>query len=147
MGQFPGQEDMKNGVPFSGPQGIVCKEFLERAGFLPQDLFFTNVLLCFCPAGNPPPQSIKNCADQVDDVISVVQPQMIVTLGAVAADRLKPRLGKAQLPEYRGIVVFPAPHPAAIARVKSKEEKKRIADEVEMVLDRARRHLDEMRSH
>jgi uracil-DNA glycosylase family 4 len=129
---------MVTGVPFSGPQGKVCKDMLHRAGFVETELFYTNVLMCTCPA-QPSKDVLENCKDSLDEVISVTKPRMILSLGAIAGKRL----GQTDAPgipfEYKGISTVPCTHPAAIARAKGREEKAKLTETIRYELDTARR--------
>lgn len=138
IGQWPGQEDMNNGIPFSGPQGRVCKDYLHVAGFLEIEMFYTNVLLCSCPM-TPTRDILDNCKGQVDEVISVIKPDMIITLGGIAAKRLHIEPKDPRRVEYRGIRTIACIHPAAIARAKASQEKRALIDQIEAQLRHARR--------
>jgi len=126
VGQWPGEKDMQNGVPFSGPQGRVCTKMLCDAGFDAGKLLLTNVLLCACPM-IPNKEILTNCAKQIDDTIDITRPKIIVALGKYAATRFGIRksmsLVHGKLAIYRNHKVVPCIHPAAIARAGSPTDK------------------------
>ena len=134
VGQWPGQEDMKTGIPFSGPQGLVCREKIMDAGFREEDLYYTNVLLCPCPM-EPTREILRNCNDQIEELVDLLAPELFLALGAHAARRLGAKEAGSR---YRGVLVATCTHPAAIARAKSREEKERLSREVNTSLRVAR---------
>lgn len=128
LGQWPGQEDMKSGIPFSGAQGKVCKDYLYKVGFKEIELFFTNTLLCTAPV-TPSKEILTNCFDQVEEVISIVKPILIITLGSIA----KKRLGGPEDKDYflyKGKAVCSCIHPAILARTHDQQEKKRLESQL-----------------
>lgn len=133
IGQWPGQEDMKDGIPFSGKQGIVCKDMLHAAGFEESILFYDNALMCTCPM-TPTKDILTNCSAHTDQALSIVKPKLIIALGAVAAERLKVKEG---VTSYKGIEVVTCLHPAAIARARSQQDKEAVRAQVQEQLRHA----------
>jgi len=140
VGQWPGAQDMKNRVPFSGKQGKIAISMIEIAGFQKEQLFLTNVLLCACPIV-PTKATLTFCRKQIDQTIDVIRPTIIITLGKYAAVRMGIRNSMHQVhgtsQKYRGIVVVPCIHPAAISRAKTRTRKKETFEKVSMDLQKA----------
>ena len=104
VGEAPGAEEDKQGVPFCGASGKVLTELLSSVGLSREDVFITNTLLCR-PENNRNPEKVEveNCRERLDKVIEVMQPAVIVTIGNFATERI---LGKKGITSLRG-KVFP----------------------------------------
>lgn len=99
VGEQPGDEEDKQGRPFVGPAGRLFNEALEEAGIDRDDAYVTNVVKHFkwTPRGKrrihekPNAAEIRACTPWLDAEIKIVVPQILVCLGATAAQAL---LGK-----------------------------------------------------
>jgi uracil-DNA glycosylase family 4 len=139
VGQAPGPTAGKRPLPFSGPSGKTLQAWLERAWFpsgsLHRDWYLTSLTKCFPgPAisggkGDRPPSAreIALCAGHLDREIALVRPEIVVSLGRMAAERLDPTARKAPLAELVGSVrpaaraghafrLMPLPHPSGVSR-------------------------------
>jgi DNA polymerase len=126
VGEAPGAEEDRQGLPFVGRAGALLGELLEGIGMTRQDVWITNVLRCR-PPGNrdPQPIEIESCQPYTDRQIELIQPRVIGTLGNFATKLLtgsqtgitKVR-GTVQVHEFAGRPVFLMPlfHPAAALR-------------------------------
>ena len=126
VGEAPGAEEDRQGLPFVGRAGSLLAELLEGIGMTRQDVWITNVLRCR-PPGNrdPQPIEIESCQPYTDRQIGLIQPRVIGTLGNFATKLLtgnrtgitKVR-GTVQVHEFAGRPVFLMPlfHPAAALR-------------------------------
>ena len=103
VGQAPGPSSGRRGVPYTGATGRTLQRWLERAGFPPgtlhRDFYLTSLTKCFPgPAtgrggkGDRPPSAreIALCARHLDREIALVRPEIVVSLGRLAAERLDP---------------------------------------------------------
>jgi len=133
LGQWPGESDMQQGIPFSGTQGIISRRLLQNVGFSPNKIFYTNTLLCTCPVV-PTKSILQNCYDQVDQTLDLVQPKLIIGLGNIAAKRLGLTKGlvgnRKKIHYYRNYPTALCLHTAAIDRQKSREKRAEMTDEV-----------------
>lgn len=101
IGEVPGDEEDLKGRPFVGPAGRLFDKALEEAGIERKETYVTNVVKHF--KWKPPPRGkrrlhekpnaseIRACSPWLGAEIKVVQPRIIVCLGATAAQAL---LGK-----------------------------------------------------
>lgn len=83
IGEAPGENEDRSGFPFQGNAGIFLTYLLEMLGINRRDVWITNLLKCR-PPGNadPTPDQIASCSPRwLDTEISMVQPDLIVTLG------------------------------------------------------------------
>ena len=80
----------RTGIPFSGDfSGRTFERLLDEAGWTRDDIFITNAALCNPqgPTGaNRPPsrQELANCNGHLRATLAIVDPPVVVTLGAVA---------------------------------------------------------------
>ena len=101
VGEQPGDREDVTGRPFVGPSGMLLDRALEAAGIDRQDTYVTNVVKHFkwVPAERgkrrihkkPAASEINACRPWLDAELSLVKPQVLVCLGATAAQAL---LGK-----------------------------------------------------
>ena len=118
IGEAPGFHEDAKGKPFIGNSGKFLTELLEKAGLSREEVFITNVVK-HRPPGNrdPLPDEIAACAYHLDRQISIIDPDVIVTLGRFSLARYFPgeRISKihGQPKEIDGRFIVPMYHPAA----------------------------------
>jgi DNA polymerase len=139
VGEQPGDREDLEGRPFVGPAGRILDASLEKAGIDRREVYVTNVVKHFKwePRGKrrihqkPNAVEIAACRPWLDAEIAVVRPQVLVCLGATAAQAL---LGRAfKVSRQRGVfVVSPlAPrvlatvHPSSLLRAPDDETRRR----------------------
>ena len=130
VGEQPGDREDQQGKPFVGPAGQLLDKCLESAGINRAEVYVTNAVKHFKwePRGKirlhkkPSSLEIAACRPWLEAEISAVSPQLVVCLGATAAQAL---LGSQfRLTKHRG-EVFPTKygpvtatiHPSAILRM------------------------------
>ena len=140
VGQAPGPSAGERPLPYTGATGKTLQRWLERAGFPPgalhRDFYLTSLTKCFPgPAtgrggkGDRPPSAreIALCARHLDREIALVRPEIVVSLGRLAAERLDPTarglalsdlVGSLRPAERAGHVfrLLPLPHPSGVSR-------------------------------
>jgi len=135
VGEAPGAEEDRRGLPFVGRAGKFLGELLEGIGMQREDVFINNVLCCR-PPGNrdPQPEEIEACRPWLESRISLIQPRVIGTLGNFATKLLtgKPTgitkvRGSAQHHTLGGrpVLLLPLFHPAAGLRTRAVAEQLR----------------------
>jgi uracil-DNA glycosylase family protein len=138
VGEQPGdQEDLK-GRPFVGPAGQLLDWALQKAGIERKEAYVTNVVKHFkwVPRGKrrihskPSSMEIKACLPWLEAELEVVQPEVIVLLGATAAQAL---LGASfRVTQERGNFVrsnlaphvMATVHPSSLLRIEDDAERK-----------------------
>src|SRR5438067_8113648 len=90
VGEAPGANEDKTGLPFVGQAGKLLDRLLGEIGLERADVFINNVLMCR-PPGNrdPQPEEIANCHDYLMRRIELIQPRVICTLGNFATKLLR----------------------------------------------------------
>ncbi|MDX2014343.1 MAG: uracil-DNA glycosylase [Myxococcaceae bacterium] len=128
VGEGPGEEEDKQGVPFVGKAGQLLTKMIEAMKFSRDDVYICNVVKCRPPNNrNPEPDEIEACEPFLKAQLASLQPKVIVALGKFAAQTLLrdqtsiTRL-RGQWREYQGIPLMPTFHPAYLLR--QPEEKK-----------------------
>jgi uracil-DNA glycosylase len=129
VGEAPGAEEDRQGLPFVGRAGALLSELLGEVGMTREDVFINNVLMCR-PPGNrdPQPDEIESCSPYLETRIELIQPKVVATLGNFATKLLTgSRTGITKVrgtPQVhvlggRAVYLMPLLHPAAALRTPS----------------------------
>jgi DNA polymerase len=159
VGEQPGNEEDLSGRPFVGPAGRLLDEALAGADMDRRELYITNIVKHFKWTGEeggkrriherPRQDEVEACRPWFDKELWIVKPEVLVCLGATAANAVMRRpvtirsaRGRALVSSY-GIPAFVTVHPSAILRmpdraVRQAEMRRFVAD-----LRRAKRALPE----
>ena len=122
VGEGPGQTEDATGRPFVGRAGELLNEILAAIGYRRDEVFIANVVKCRPPQNRKPlPDEISACLPYLEAQIELIRPQVLVALGATAAEALlntKRSLADLRLKvhSYRGIPLVVTYHPAALLR-------------------------------
>jgi DNA polymerase len=89
VGEAPGADEDRQGLPFVGVSGQLLDRMLATIGLDRTSVYITNILP-WRPPGNrqPTPQEIAMCKPFVEKHIALVQPQILVLVGGVAMKAL-----------------------------------------------------------
>src|SRR3954466_1063560 len=123
VGEAPGANEDKQGLPFVGQAGRLLDTLLEEIGMSRADVFIANTLKCR-PPGNrdPQPGEIDACQDYLFRQLELIEPKVICTLGNFSTKLLRADpTGIMRLhgrPEVRtigprAVRLYPIFHPAA----------------------------------
>jgi uracil-DNA glycosylase family 4 len=135
VGEAPGAEEDKQGLPFVGRAGQLLNQLLEEIGLSREDVFICNVLKSRPPDNrDPQPTEIAACEPYLWEQVRLIQPRVVCTLGNFATKLLtgsqtgitKVR-GTPQTHTLGGRNVFLLPlfHPAAALRTPAVKEQLR----------------------
>jgi DNA polymerase len=129
VGEAPGAEEDRRGLPFVGRAGGLLNELLGEIGLQRDDVFIANTVLCRPPGNRDPmPDEIQTCNPWLEQKIQLIEPKVIGTLGNFATKLLTGNQagitrvhGEPQVHELGGRSVFLMPlfHPAAALRTPS----------------------------
>lgn len=122
VGEAPGYQEDRQGLPFVGPSGQLLNRLLAGIGLRREDVYICNVIKSR-PPGNrdPQPDEIAACRVWLDGQIRLIDPKVIVTLGNFASRTLLEtttgitRLRGRTYP-FQGRVLLPTFHPSAALR-------------------------------
>jgi len=139
VGEQPGDQEDIQGRPFVGPAGRIFDKALEEAGIDRKEVYITNAVKHFKwePRGKrrihkkPNSLEIAACKPWIEAEIQVIHPQVIVCLGATAAQALLGRQFKVST--QRGIwiesplapFVMATVHPSSLLRAPDDETRRR----------------------
>ena len=153
IGEQPGDQEDRQGRPFVGPAGKLLDKCLEEANIDRRKVYVTNAVKHFRwePRGKlrihkkPSTKEIHACRPWLEAELEAVQPELIVCLGATAAQSL---LGSGfKITQSHGKVqkangfppIITTLHPSAILRARTDEDRER---DTKIFLDDLRRVTD-----
>ena len=126
IGEGPGAEEDRQGLPFVGRAGQLLNKMLDTIGMARDDVFIANVVKCRPPGNRDPmPEEIEACRPYLEAQVQLIEPRVICTLGNFSTKLLTGNRqgitrvrGAPQLHELGGRPVFILPlfHPAAALR-------------------------------
>jgi DNA polymerase len=148
VGEAPGADEDQQGEPFVGMAGQLLTKIIQTMGLSRNSVYIANILKCRPDtpghtSGNrkPAPEEMQTCIPFLHEQIDLIQPKVIVALGATAVEGL---LGKTtgitrlrgNWRTYRGIPLMPTYHPAYLLRNQALSEKRRVWEDMLQVMDR-----------
>jgi uracil-DNA glycosylase len=145
VGEAPGAEEDRRGVPFVGRAGELLTAMIEKGlGIRREDVYICNIIKCRPPENRTPlAAEVSACSPFLDGQIAAVAPRVIVTLGKPAASLLLGRdvsitriRGTWQI--YGDIPVMPTFHPAYLLRQYTDENRRNVWQDLKAALVRAR---------
>jgi uracil-DNA glycosylase family 4 len=123
VGEAPGANEDKQGLPFVGQAGRLLEQLLNEIGLTRGDVFIANVLKCRPPGNRDPlPQEIESCQEYLYRQLELIEPRVVCTLGNFSTKLLRgdplgiTRLhGRAEVRRIgpRTVRLYPLFHPAA----------------------------------
>jgi DNA polymerase len=155
IGEAPGADEDQQGEPFVGRAGQLLTRILKAMNFAREDVYIANILKCRpdMPAGSfgnrpPTPTEMQTCRPYLVEQIDIIQPSVLVALGAVAVEGL---LGtRASMRELRGrwhtynsIPLMITYHPAYLLRNQAPSEKRKVWEDMLQVLERLEKPISE----
>lgn len=133
VGEAPGAEEDRRGEPFVGRAGKLLNEMLRSIGQSRESVFIANILKCRPPNNrDPKPDEAAACRAFLDRQIALIQPQIILVVGRIAAQNLlksNEPVGRMRDRQYQqpydldGIPLVVTYHPAYLLRSPSQKAK------------------------
>jgi DNA polymerase len=137
VGEQPGDEEDKKGLPFVGPAGRLLDKALEAAGVERQHLYVTNAVKHFKWQlrgkrrlhKTPAQREIDACHQWLEREVQAIKPQVIVALGSTAAKAVIHKNFKVTLQRGQFVesplapYVFATFHPSALLRLQEDDER------------------------
>jgi len=122
IGEGPGYEEDRQGLPFVGPAGELLTRIIEAIGLTRDRVYIANVVKCR-PPGNrdPQPEEVEACREYLHGQVAAIRPRVLVALGRIAAQTLLGNdlpIGRLRGTWYRfgGADLRVTYHPAALLR-------------------------------
>ncbi|MCG2712240.1 MAG: uracil-DNA glycosylase [Candidatus Omnitrophica bacterium] len=143
VGEAPGRDEDLSGIPFVGVAGELLTRIIKAMRLERGDVFITNVLRCRPPGNrNPLPEEVVCCRPYLIELVKIIKPKIICTLGKFAAhallDETRPisRL-RGNFYDFEGIKLMPTYHPAYLLR--NPQDKRLVWDDMQKIM----KHLKE----
>jgi DNA polymerase len=121
VGECPGPDEDKDGVPFVGRSGKILRDSLFLLGIDTDKIYITNLVKCL-PSNslNPKEENITACSPYLLKQVECMDPQLIVTIGRLSTEFF---LGKIKITQESGVLrkvggknILPILHPSYILR-------------------------------
>lgn len=128
VGEGPGGDEDRQGIPFVGRAGQLLNRILEAAGIERDEVYIANVVKCRPPGNRLPVQpEIDACLPYLQRQIALIDPEIIVCLGSLATKTLIEK--NASITRIRGSwrtingrLYMATFHPAALLRDPGKKK-------------------------
>ena len=155
IGEAPGVDEDQQGEPFVGRAGQLLTRILKAMNFAREDVYIANILKCRPDTppgsfGNRPPTAaeMQTCRPYLVEQIEIIQPSVLVALGAVAVEGLLGVRGtmrelRGRWHTYNGISLMITYHPAYLLRNQAPSEKRKVWEDMLQVLERLERPITE----
>ncbi len=127
VGEGPGATEDEMGRPFVGAAGKLLDKIIEAGGWKREEVYIANVVKCRPPANRvPAADEMEVCLPNLLRQIELIQPKLLVCLGATASQGLIDPAAKitkirGDWVEKYGIRIMPTYHPAALLRDPSRK--------------------------
>ena len=127
IGEGPGADEDKQGIPFVGKAGQLMNKAFDALGINREDVYIANIIKCRPPNNrDPEPDEIQGCMNYLRNQVIIVKPKIIVLLGRIALQNIlgkeyKITASRGIWVEKKGILYMPTWHPAALLRDETKK--------------------------
>jgi DNA polymerase len=155
IGEAPGADEDRQGEPFVGRAGQLLTRIIGAMGFTRDEVYIANVLKCRpdMPAGEPGNRrptlvEMETCLPYLTEQIEIIRPKVLVALGATAVEGLlgyREPVGKmrGRWHSYRETPLMITFHPSFLLRNQSNMEKRKVWDDMLLVLERLERPISQ----
>jgi len=155
VGEAPGADEDAQGEPFVGKAGQLLTRIIKAMGFAREEVYIANVLKCRpdtpgAAYGNrpPTPREMDTCKPYLMEQIDIIQPKVIVALGATAVEgllgsRIPMHQVRGRWNEFNGTPLMVTYHPAYLLRNQSPSEKRKVWEDMMQVLERLEKPISE----
>jgi len=155
VGEAPGEEEDLQGEPFVGRAGQLLTKMIAAMGLAREQIYIANIVKCRpdMPAGAPgnrKPTKVEmdTCVPYLRAQIEVIQPAVMVALGATAVEGLLGPVGtigslRGKFLEFRGTPLMPTYHPSYLLRNQSNAEKRKVWEDLLKVMERLEMPISE----
>jgi len=148
VGEAPGADEDAKGEPFVGKAGQLLTRMIETMGLTRDTVYIANILKCRPDTpgqafGNrkPTADEMKTCLPYLLAQVDLIQPKVIVALGATAVEGLFGKTSgitrlRGQFLAFRNIPVMLTYHPAYLLRNQSNSEKRKVWEDLLQVMEK-----------
>jgi uracil-DNA glycosylase family 4 len=138
VGEGPGAEEDRQGVPFVGAAGQLLTKIIQAIKMTREEVYICNIIKCRPPGNrNPQPDEISACAPFLRRQLKAIAPDYICALGSFAAKTLLETGApvsklRGRLHDYMGIKLLPTYHPAFLLR--SPDRKRDVWEDMKILM-------------
>lgn len=138
VGEAPGADEDRQGVPFVGKAGQLLTKIIAAMHLSREEVYILNALKCRPPQNRTPvPEEIDHCRGFVEAQLETLKPKYIVCLGAVAVRSVlqsQAPVGRlrGRFHHYRGAQVVVTYHPSYLLR--NADAKRLVWDDMKMLM-------------
>ena len=155
VGEAPGADEDAQGEPFVGRAGQLLTKIIKAMGFAREDVYIANILKCRpdMPRGSfgnraPTPTEMQTCRPYLMEQIDTIKPKVLVALGATAVEgllgtRATMRELRGRWDSFYGTPLMITYHPAYLLRNQSPSEKRKVWEDMLLVLERLEKPISE----
>jgi DNA polymerase len=155
VGEAPGEDEDLQGEPFVGKAGQLLTKIIETMGFARSDVYIANVLKCRpdMPKGmpgnrKPEVKEMQTCLPYLREQIDIIQPRVLVALGNTAMQGLTGAVEpmgrlRGRWHDFQNIPLMATYHPAYLLRNQSLSEKRKVWEDMLMVLEKLGKTITE----
>jgi len=155
IGEAPGADEDRQGEPFVGRAGQLLTKIIGAMGFTRDDVYIANVLKCRpdmpkgAPGNRPPtPAEMATCLPYLTEQIEIIEPKVLVALGATAVEGLlniREPVGRmrGRWHDYHDTPLMITYHPSYLLRNQSNSEKRKVWEDMLLVMERLERPISE----
>jgi uracil-DNA glycosylase len=160
IGEAPGADEDARGEPFVGRAGQLLTKIIETMGFNRAEVYIANVLKCRPDmprgsAGNRPPTPVEmqTCLPYLAEQIDIIQPKVLIALGATAVEGLLGTRGvmrelRGRWHSHQDTPLMITYHPSYLLRNQAPSEKRKVWEDMLQVLERLGRPItDKQRNY
>jgi uracil-DNA glycosylase family 4 len=155
IGEAPGADEDARGEPFVGKAGQLLTKIIKAMGFRRDDVYIANVLKCRpdMPRGSsgnrpPTPTEMQTCLPYLSEQIGIIQPKVLIALGATAVEGLLGTRGvmrelRGKWHSHQDTPLMITYHPSYLLRNQAPSEKRKVWEDMLQVLERLDRPITE----
>jgi uracil-DNA glycosylase len=148
IGEAPGADEDRQGEPFVGRAGQLLTRIIETMGLARADVYIANILKCRPDmpggmAGNrpPTPNEMATCIGYLIEQIEIIEPKVIVALGATAVEGLLGARGamrelRGNWRSFRETPLMITYHPSYLLRNQAQSERRKVWEDMLAVMER-----------
>jgi len=155
VGEAPGADEDAQGEPFVGRAGQLLTKIIKAMGFARDEVYIANILKCRPDTpgssyGNrpPTPSEMQTCRPYLMEQIDIIQPKVIVALGATAVEGLLGNRApmhqlRGRWNSFNGTPLMVTYHTAYLLRNQAPSEKRKVWEDMMQVLERLEKPISE----
>jgi uracil-DNA glycosylase family 4 len=137
VGEAPGYDEDKQGLPFVGRAGQLLTKIIESINLKREDVYICNVLKCRPPENrNPEPDEVGSCNPFLRKQLAAIRPKIVCCLGTFAAQTVLQTAAsisklRGKFFDMDGIRVIATFHPAYLLR--SPDKKREVWEDMKQI--------------